>query len=106
METPRPFSLSLRGENDCAGTAYFIGEMYPEHHMSLALLEGHPLQRVIGPGYLVVGSSPLQATGPRPVMRDLTLALIRRAPSVSLEELCAFLNHELRVHVRQLRAGN
>lgn len=75
------------GDSTLEGESFFIPRLYWTQHRGILVMQGAPMQKVIGPNYLVIGFIPCVAWDPRPHVEDLLLARVTSAPEgMGLEE--------------------
>lgn len=81
-------SFSIPAPNgDIEGVLFYIKRLYWSQGQGLLYIQGAPLQRLIGPNYMVVSAERCSAFSVRPHITKVHLALLNRAPEgMRLEE--------------------
>jgi hypothetical protein len=87
----KEFSVAARG-GVLEGTLFYIEKLYWSIGQGLLYIQGAPLQRLVGPNYLVVSAERCSVFSVRPHIMNAHLALIRKAPGgLGLEEALVVL---------------
>jgi hypothetical protein len=86
--TARQFEVPVKDDGVVRGDGFFIEKLYWNHAWGLLYLQGMPLQKLLGPNYLLIRVQPCSIFDARPHVKNVHLARIQAAPqSLRLEEL-------------------